>query len=104
MAESRLLPAAEVSDAVSAGFRAKVSELVDAAVSEFGRSGRDPWMVFAEHLTSHLLDDQHARRVLWASDECVPGLVRVGEIAEPRVLLPSRPGDDDIEQPVLPGC
>jgi hypothetical protein len=75
---------------VGAQFRTKVSELVDASIDRFLRTGRDPWMVFAERLTSHLLDVEHAQRT--HSPACGPDRssqpLLVGEIAAPRIQPP----------------
>lgn len=88
-----------------ARFQSKVSELVDAALYEFVHSGRDPWMAFAERLTSHLLDVEHAVRAQPAPDRHTSGPVRVGEITEPRVRPPAAATGVTTEpRNPLPGC
>lgn len=69
-------------------FRAKVAELVDTSLEESLALGRDPWMVFAERLTSHLLEVEHTLHAQPPPRRADLGPVRVGEIAEPRVQPP----------------
>lgn len=97
-------------DPVSVRFQAKVIELVDASLEEFLASGRDPWMVFAERLTSHLIEVEHTLRAQPTPRPATPrradlGPVRVGEIAEPRVQPPGvwTPAASGLPRPAVRG-